>query len=322
LNGWQEGADMAVVVHPLWAGYSGPNNAVELAKEWAARQGAGSVRLVDSFNLSRRMAWVRGNQAEFPACVVGESAPPATPPSVVVEKAIPRDVVPFQVFTGSLSANQYVKILPKVSGFVQTVNFTPGAMVKTGQTLFTLDRKPFEAQLDQAKADLAVKDANLQNATDERDRQERLAKEQATSEKDLLNARNAYRAAVAAVEAGKAAVESAQINLDYCTINSPIGGKVDVNSVEIGPGFAGNRQTADDGCFARPDLCELLATRIHRRPLCPASGPAEHNAIEHSGEDHHRHAGRLQVRRRAGLRVQYCCAGDRHNSRQGYGQEC
>ncbi|UWX03671.1 hypothetical protein H1235_12685 [Pseudoxanthomonas sp. NC8] len=61
LSGWQEGVDMTVVVHPLWAGYAGPNNAVELATQWAARQGARSVRLVDSFNLSRRMVWVRGN---------------------------------------------------------------------------------------------------------------------------------------------------------------------------------------------------------------------------------------------------------------------
>lgn len=163
-----------------------------------------------------------------------EQAAPAAPPSVVVEKASARDVVPFQIYTGSLSANQYVKILPKVSGFVQTINFKPGAIVKVGDVLFTLDAKPFKAQLDQAKADLGVKTANSQNAKEELDRQERLAKEQATSEKDLMNARNGYRAAAAAVEAGQAAVEAAQINLDYCTITSPIGGKVDVNNVEIG----------------------------------------------------------------------------------------
>lgn len=164
---------------------------------------------------------------------VEQAAPPA-PPSVVVEKASPRDVVPFQVYTGSLSANQYVRILPKVNGFVQSISFKPGTMVKTGQVLFTLDPKPFKAQLDEAKGDLAVKAANLQNAKEELDRQERLSKEQATSEKDLMNARNNHRAAVAAVEAGQANVESAQINLDYCTIASPIDGKVDVNSVEIG----------------------------------------------------------------------------------------
>jgi len=164
---------------------------------------------------------------------VQQAAPPA-PPNVVVQKAQPQDVTPFQVFTGSLAANQYVKILPRVSGFVQTINFKPGSIVKVGQVLFTLDQKPFQAQLDQAKADLAVKMANRQNAQDELDRQERLAKEQATSEKDLLSARNNQRAAIAAVDAGTAAVESAKINLDYCTIASPIEGKVDVNAVEVG----------------------------------------------------------------------------------------
>jgi RND family efflux transporter MFP subunit len=200
-----------------------------------------------------------------------EQAPPPTPPSVVVQKASPQDVVPFQIFTGSLSANQYVKILPKVSGFVQTVDFKPGATVKAGQTLFTLDSKPFKAQLDAAKADLAVKNANLQNATDERDRQERLAKEQATSEKELMNARNAYRAAAAAVESGQAAVESAKINLDYCTIASPIEGKVDVNSVEVGdlvgPATAKAMTTvaALDPIYVNYSLTEAVVVRYLQR---------------------------------------------------------
>jgi multidrug efflux system membrane fusion protein len=164
----------------------------------------------------------------------GTSVPAAPPPSVVVAKVDHVDVVPYEIRTGSLSANQYVKILPRVAGFVETVNFQAGKFIDANTVLFTLDSKPFKAKLDEAEANLAVARANLQNAKDELARQERLQAQNATAEKDLLNARNNQRAAVASEEAAKAAVEAAKLNVDYCTISSPIKGKVDVNSVDVG----------------------------------------------------------------------------------------
>lgn len=187
---------------------------------------------------------------------------PAAPPTVVVAKAQQREAVPYEIRTGTLSANQTVNVLPRVTSFVETIPFTPGAFVDTKTPLFTLDSKPFKSQLDQAngtlavrksdvevrKAELAVAKANLKNADEELGRQERLQKQNATSEKDLMNARNAQRAAAAnvdsataaiesakaAVEAAVAAVAAAQINLDYCTITAPLAGKVDTNAVNIG----------------------------------------------------------------------------------------
>src|SRR5438045_3822458 len=161
----------------------------------------------------------------------GAVAPP--PPTVVVAKVDHLDVVPYEVRTGSLSANQYVKILPRVAGFVETVNFQAGRFIDANTVLFTLDSKPFKAMLDEAEANLAVSRANLQNAKDELARQERLQAQNATAEKDLLNARNGQRGAVASEEAANAAVKAAKLNVDYWTISSPIKGKGDGNPVHV-----------------------------------------------------------------------------------------
>lgn len=161
------------------------------------------------------------------------SAPPKAP-TVVVSSPIQKAVNPYAIITGTLAANQSVNVLPQVSGFIKSVDFKPGEVVKAGQVLFRLDDRAYKAALDQAKANLGVQQAQLQNAKDERDRQERLAKQDATNEKDLLNARNNERAAIASVEAAKAALQAAQVNFDYCTITSSIAGKVDKNYVDIG----------------------------------------------------------------------------------------
>lgn len=200
----------------------------------------------------------------LPACEKKQvqQGPPPAPPTVVVSEAAKRDVIPYKILTGNLEANQTVNVLPRVSSFVETIPFKPGEFIKAGTVLFTLDSRTFKAQLDQAtaalgvaksevdvkKADLGVAKANLQNAADELDRQERLQKQNATSEKDLVNARNNHRAALANVEASTAAVTSAttavdsataavaaaDVNYKYCTITAPIAGKVDTNTVDLG----------------------------------------------------------------------------------------
>ncbi len=162
------------------------------------------------------------------------AATPLKAPSVIVSHPVQKDVAPYAILTGTLAANQSVTILPQVNGFIKTIDFKPGEVVKTGRVLFRLDDRAYKAALDQAVANLGVQQALLQNAKDERARQERLAKEDATNEKDLLNARNNERASLASVEAAKAAVEAAQVNFDYCTITAPIDGKVDKNEVDIG----------------------------------------------------------------------------------------
>jgi RND family efflux transporter MFP subunit len=163
-----------------------------------------------------------------------EQAQAPAPPTVIVAKSEQRDVVPYEIRTGSLSANQYVKILPRVSGFIETINFSPGAFVDAGTVLFTLDSKPFKAKLLQEEANQKMREANLRHAQDELERQEQMFKEGVSSTKELADARNAQASAAAAVEAAKAAVLTAQINLDYCTITSPIKGKVDTKAVDVG----------------------------------------------------------------------------------------
>jgi len=263
--------------------------------------------------------------AALSACEMkkAEQVAPPAPPTVVVAKVEQRDVIPYDIFTGTLAANQYVKILPRVSGFVASIPFKPGAFIKAGTVLFKLDDRPFKAALDQANADLAVKEANLQNATDERDRQERLAKQDATNEKDLLNARNNFRAATAAVAAGKAAVEAAQVNFDYCTISSPIDGKVDTNAVEVGDLVSpGSTKPLTSVAEIDPIKVDFSLTESMTVELLKTRGVDKNKTPAHTCEGFPGQRQRLPIRRGPGLCVQHAGPVHGHDPGTGDGQQC
>lgn len=146
------------------------------------------------------------------------SGPPPRP--VAVARVITKDVPLYLDEIGTCAAYETVQVQAQVSGQIVERHFKDGADVKKGDLLFTIDKRPYEAVLASAKADLILAEANLK-------RQEELKAKQVTATQELDTAKaNAMRA--------QAAVDAAQVNLDYCEIRSPINGRIGLRQVDVG----------------------------------------------------------------------------------------
>jgi membrane fusion protein (multidrug efflux system) len=163
-----------------------------------------------------------------------EVPPPPPPPEVYVTDVVQRDVPVYLELVGQTQGFQDVEIRARVEGFLETVNFQEGSFVRKGDPLYKIDRKPFEASLSGAKADLATAQARLAKADNDVTRYRPLVAKQAVSQQELDNAVAAQDAARSQVEAAKAALEQATINLGYTTIDSPIDGLIGTTLVKPG----------------------------------------------------------------------------------------
>jgi len=159
----------------------------------------------------------------LPGC--GEqSQPGANLPEVVTLTIEPQDTPVSFEFVGKTASSRRVEIRSRVDGFLEKREYTEGSMVQAGQILFQMDRKPFEAKLKAARAELAQQTARLETATANLKRVRPLAKQNAIAQKELDDATGSYRAAAAAVEQANANVVQAELNLGYTTITSPLTG--------------------------------------------------------------------------------------------------
>ncbi len=147
---------------------------------------------------------------------------PPTPVSVVEIK--PETTPATFEFTGKTASSRQVEINARVEGYLDKIAYEEGSLVKAGQLLFQLDPKQFQASLDSAKANLAQQEALLTRARQTLARVKPLAKQNAVSQQDLDNATANVLASEAQVQAAKASVEQARLNLGYTTIRSPLSG--------------------------------------------------------------------------------------------------
>ena len=162
-------------------------------------------------------------------------APPAPPPpEVYVTSVIQKDVPEYLDLVGQTEGFQDVDIRARVEGFLETVNFQEGSFVKRGDLLYTIDRKPLEAILAQGKADQATAEARLAKANNDVNRYTPLVAKQAVSKQELDNAVAEKDASTSQVEAAKANVEKASLDLGYTRVTSPITGLV--GTTEVKPG--------------------------------------------------------------------------------------
>jgi len=135
---------------------------------------------------------------------------------------------------GNVEAYANVSVRTQVAGEIERAYFKEGEYVKKGQLLFTIDRRPFQAALDQDLANLARDQAQLQNAEAQAERNGRLFEEGVISREQYDTVRTNARALEATVRADRAAVETAKVNLGYCSINSPLDGRT--GSYQVYPG--------------------------------------------------------------------------------------
>jgi membrane fusion protein, multidrug efflux system len=233
-----------------------------------------------------------------------EVPPPPPPPEVFVAEAIQKDVPVYMELVGQAAGSQDVEIRARVEGFLETVAFTEGTLVKNGQRLYEIDRKPLEATLANAKAKRANAQARLDKSLNDVKRLQPLAAQQAVSQQELDNAISARDAALAEVDAQQAAVDNAQIDLGYTTITSPVDGLVGTTKVKAGNLVGRGESTLlvtisiVDPIFFRAGIAESeylrLARRAQEEKTVGQGGKIPIELILADGTVHP-HAGRLDV---------------------------
>jgi RND family efflux transporter MFP subunit len=164
--------------------------------------------------------------------VASASAPPA--PTVEVTPVIQKDVPVQGEWVGTLDGYVNAQISPQVSGYLIRQDYHEGAFVKKGEVLFEIDPRPFQAALDQAKAQLAQAEAQMANAELNVKRDIPEAEAHAIPQSQLDTDTQSLRGAKAAVAAAQAAVEQAELNLGYTRVISLVDGIAGINTVQVG----------------------------------------------------------------------------------------
>jgi len=174
------------------------------------------------------------------ACVLAacagkdEVAAPPPPPEVKVAQVLVRDVPVYIEAIGETRGNTEIEIRARVEGFIESVDYKEGSLVEKGQLLYTIDSQPFEAAMAQAKASQAEAEAQLARAHQDVVRYEPLVAKNAISREEYETAVSLERAAVAMVDAAKAVVEQAEINLSYTKVLAPEAGLAGRTEVYVG----------------------------------------------------------------------------------------
>ncbi|MGB8227415.1 MAG: efflux RND transporter periplasmic adaptor subunit, partial [Sedimentisphaerales bacterium] len=164
---------------------------------------------------------------------------------VSISEAVLQDVPVYIDEIGTCTAYEIVSIRPQVSGQITKIHFTDGADLKKGDLLFTIDPRPYEAALKQAQASLAKSTAALALAKSSFERSKELVSTGAVSKEGYDIKQNAVVLAEAQVQSDQAAVQAAQVNLEYCSIRSPIDGRAGQRCVDVGNVVTAN--SADAG---------------------------------------------------------------------------
>jgi membrane fusion protein (multidrug efflux system) len=169
-----------------------------------------------------------------PACEKPAPPPPPPPTEVYVTEVVQKDVPVYLELVGQTQGFQDVEIRARVQGFLESVNFRDGSIVRQGELLYRIDPQELDATVAGAKADQATAEARLEKTKNDVARYTPLAAKQAVSQQELDNARAARDAATSEVAAAKAAVEKASLDLGYTRVSSPITGLAGATLVKPG----------------------------------------------------------------------------------------
>jgi len=156
------------------------------------------------------------------------------PTPVTVAPVVSRSVIEWDEFSGRVEAIEYVDIRPRVAGTIVGVHFKEGQMVKAGDLLFSIDPRPYQAELARAEAQKAQASAALNLAHTELERTRRLADENAVARRELDQRSNAVLETEAQLKAAEAAVMTARLNLQYASVTAPVSGRVSRAEITLG----------------------------------------------------------------------------------------
>jgi RND family efflux transporter MFP subunit len=208
------------------------------------------------------------------AAVVGcarsqPSLPPPEPPEVLVSYPVEREVTDYEEFTGRTEAVMSVEVRARVSGYLETVNFTEGREVKQGDQLCLIDPRTYQADLERAKANLAQAQAHLKRLDADLERARSLITSRTIGREEFDKILGDRSEAEAAVGVARAGLELSQLNLNFCKVTAPISGRIGKRLVD-----PGNLVQADttaltnivslDPIYATFDVDEHTLLRVRR----------------------------------------------------------
>ncbi|HEX3036240.1 MAG TPA: efflux RND transporter periplasmic adaptor subunit [Thermodesulfobacteriota bacterium] len=155
-----------------------------------------------------------------------EQAPPPPPPEVTVSQPIVREVIEWDEYTCRFQAVESVEVRARVSGYLQSIHFNDGQIVKKGDLLFVIDPRPYQADLDRAEAEVELSKSRLELARSDLARAKQLLSSRAISEEEADTRAANVSQAEAQLQSAQAAVESAKLNVEFTRVNAPITGRI------------------------------------------------------------------------------------------------
>ena len=156
------------------------------------------------------------------------------PPKVTTARPLMQDVTDYLEFTGTLDASEQAEVVARVSGVLQSMHFEPGTPVTEGDLLFVIEPEEYQADLQAAQAELAAGESNYDRANIEYGRAQKLFKQKAGAESDVVKWRVEREIASAEMLRAQAKIARAELNVGYTQVTSPFTGRVGRNLVDIG----------------------------------------------------------------------------------------
>jgi membrane fusion protein, multidrug efflux system len=173
---------------------------------------------------------------------LAQGAPPAPP--VTVANPLAKRVTNWDEFTGRFEASEQVDVRARVSGFVDSVHFRDGDLVKSGDLLFTIDQRPYKLAVDAARAEVARAKAQVDLAQNEVERAEGLTQNRTITARDIDQRRANLNSAIASQQAAEANLKTAELNLEWTQVRAPLAGRASNRRVDAGNLIAGGQSGA------------------------------------------------------------------------------
>ncbi|OEU63191.1 MAG: efflux transporter periplasmic adaptor subunit [Desulfuromonadales bacterium C00003094] len=193
---------------------------------------------------------------------------PPPPPTVTVAAPQVQSVTRYAQYSGTTAAVKSVELRARVEGYLQSIHFDSGGLVKKGDLLFVIDPRPYQARLDEATAQLAMRRAEMRLAEATLKRKESAYKDDAVSEVEVIAARAEQSKAAATIDAARADIETARLQLSYTRIHAPISGRIGRHLVDVGNLVGAGDQT-------------LLATLVSENPVYVYFNVNERDLLEY-----------------------------------------
>ena len=203
-----------------------------------------NVRSKPPFVFACRLAVLLAFATLVVSCGESQQSAAPPPPTVTVAKPIKRTLSDFDDYVGRFTAVDSVEVRARVSGYLDAVHFTDGQIVKQGDLLFTIDKRPFQNTLDQARANLEQAKSNVIFTKADLDRGQQLVRDKTITDQIFEQRSQAYRNALASVGANEAAVRQAELDLQFTELRAAVNGRIGDRRVSPGNlvtgGTAGN----------------------------------------------------------------------------------